>query len=168
MNYSKIKKNSIANWVGISVTLYVQGCQFHCKGCFQPETWNPYGGKEFTEDVKNKMFNELKKSYYDNLVLCGGEITHENNIQEVTTIAKEFKELFPNKKLIAFTGNVFENISDYELLKYLDYLIDGQFVEDQYSPLIKWRGSLNQRIINVQESLKQNTIILAKEFYEED
>lgn len=167
MHYSKIKYNSVGNWDGISVSLYCSGCQFRCKGCFQPETWNPCYGSEFTEDTKKQIFKELKKSYYDNLVLLGGEPTHEANIQTMTRIAKEFKELFPNKILVMFTGNTFENIKDYDILNYLDYMVDGLFKEELYSPLLHFRGSSNQRILDVQSSLKSNSPILATEYYED-
>ena len=166
MNYAKIKKNSTANWVGISVSLYCQGCEFKCPHCFNKETWNPEGGKPFTDEVKKTMFEELKKSYYDALVLLGGEPTHRNNIETMTQIAKEFKDLFPNKTLVMFTGNVFEKIKNYEILNYLDYMIDGRFKQELYSPLLRFRGSSNQRIIDVQKSLIQNQVILATEFYE--
>lgn len=166
MNYAKIKYNSVGNFVGISVSLYCSGCPFRCKGCFQPETWNPKYGQPFTEQVKDEMFNELKKAYYDNLVLLGGEPLASYNVETMTKISKDFKEKFPNKTLILFTGNVFENVKNYEILKYVDYLIDGQFKEELYSPKLNWRGSSNQRIIDVQKSLIQNQVILATEYYE--
>ena len=94
MNYAKIKKNSIGNWLGISVSLYCSGCPFHCKGCFQSETWNPKYGEEFTDEVKEEIFKELEKPYYDNLVLLGGEPLEKYNVETMTEVAREFKNGF--------------------------------------------------------------------------
>ena len=160
MNYSKVKKNSVGNWVGISVSLYCSGCPFHCKGCFQKETWNPKYGSEFTDEVKEDIFKELKKPYYDNLVLLGGEPLAPYNVETMTTIAREFKERFPDKQLILFSGYLFENVNKYEIFKYVDIMIDGQYVEELYSPLLFFKGSSNQRTIKVQESLEKGTIVL--------
>ena len=101
-NYYEIKKNSVGNWLGISVSIYFSGCPIRCKGCFNSVAWNPNSGQEFTDKVKDEVFKELEKSYYDNLVILGGEPTAEYNIETVTELAKEFKEKFPNKKLIVF------------------------------------------------------------------
>ena len=116
-----------------------------------------------TDKVKDEVFKELEKSYYDNLVILGGEPTAEYNIETVTELAKEFKEKFPNKKLIVFSGHVIEDIYDYKLLKYTDILIDGQFIEELYSPLLFFKGSSNQRTIDVQETLKTGKVVLYHE-----
>jgi organic radical activating enzyme len=89
MNYMKIKKNSIANFAGVSVSLYVSGCKFYCKGCFNRSSWNPKSGDEFTDEVKKEIFDELKKAYYDNFVILGGEPLLKHNIKDVTELAKE-------------------------------------------------------------------------------
>jgi hypothetical protein len=94
MNYAKIKKDSVGNWLGISVSLYCSGCPFHCKGCFQSETWNPKYGEEFTDEVKEEIFKELEKPYYDNLVLLGGEPLAKYNVETMTEVAREFKNRF--------------------------------------------------------------------------
>ena len=168
MNYMKIKKNSIANFAGVSVSLYVSGCEFYCKNCFNRSSWNPKSGDEFTDEVKKEIFDELKKVYYDNFVILGGEPLLKHNLADVTELAKEFKELYPHKKLVIFTGNTFEQVADYEVFKYTDYLIDGLFVEELYSPKLFFRGSSNQRIIDVQKSLKENETVLVLEYYEKN
>lgn len=166
MNYAKIKTNCTSNGVGIRVALFVSGCPFHCKNCQNQELWNPNYGKEFTDEIKNKMFKELEKSYYDGLTILGGEPLAEYNVEEVTLLAKEFKERFGDKKdLWLYTGNVLKDIKDYEILKYIDVLVDGLFVEELYSPLLKFRGSSNQVIYDIQETLRQGKPV---KFYEED
>lgn len=161
MNYAKIKKNSIGNWEGISVSLYCSGCPFHCKGCFQPETWNPKYGKEFTDEVKKEILEELEKPYYDNLVLLGGEPLAPYNLETMTNVAREFKEKFPYKQLVLFTGYLFEDVKKYEIVQcYVDIVIDGQYIEELYSPLLFFRGSSNQRVIDVKSTLKEGKIVL--------
>ena len=160
MNYAKIKKDSIGNWLGISVSLYCSGCPFHCKGCFQSETWNPKYGEEFTDEVKEEIFKELEKPYYDNLVLLGGEPLAKYNVETMTEVAREFKNRFPDKELILFSGYLFEKVKEYEIMQYIDVMIDGQYVQELYSPLLFFKGSSNQRTILVQQSLKQGKVVL--------
>lgn len=166
MNYMKIKKNSIGNFAGISVSLYVSGCDFHCKNCFNKSSWSPDAGFKFTDEVKEEIFLELQKKYYDNFVILGGEPLYKHNVEEVTQLAKEFKLRFPDKKLIMFTGHTYENISDLEVMQYVDYLIDGLFKEELYSPMLAFRGSQNQRIIDIKNSILKQTVVLASEYYE--
>lgn len=160
MNYAKIKKDSVGNWLGISVSLYCSGCPFHCKGCFQSETWNPKYGEEFTGEIKEEIFKELEKPYYDNLVLLGGEPLAKYNVETMTEVAREFKNRFPDKELILFSGYLFEKVKEYEIMQYIDVMIDGQYVQELYSPLLFFKGSSNQRTILVQESLKQEKVVL--------
>ena len=166
MNYYNIIKDDVNNGDGFRTTLVICGCQFNCLGCHAKHLKNPYVGKLFTEDVKEELFKEISKSYISGLSCFGGEITHENNIDDITKLFKEVKETFPNKTIWAWTGQNFEDIKDKEFLKYVDVLIDGRFILAQRNLKCNWRGSENQRIINVQESLKQNKIILATEYYE--
>ena len=160
MNYAKIKKDSVGNWLGISVSLYCSGCPFHCKGCFQSETWNPKYGEEFTGEIKEEIFKELEKPYYDNLVLLGGEPLAKYNVETMTEVAREFKNRFPDKELILFSGYLFEKVKEYEIMQYIDVMIDGKYVQELYSPLLFFKGSSNQRTILVQESLKQEKVVL--------
>ena len=136
-------------------------------GCHAKHLKNPYTGNLFTDETKQELFKELSKSYISGLSCFGGEITHENNIDDITKLFKEIKEKFPNKTIWTWTGQNFEDIKDKEFIKYVDILIDGRFILSLRDLKLKWRGSSNQRIIDVQESLKQGKIVLAKECYEE-
>ena len=160
MNYYNIIKNDINNGDNFRVSLFVTGCKFNCCGCWNKELQNPCAGKLFTEDTKKEIFDEVSKSYYGGISLLGGEITHENNIDEITKLCKEFKETFSNKTIFAWTGQDWENVKNMEFVKYVDVLIDGRFILAQRNLKCKWRGSENQRVIDVQESLKQGKIVL--------
>ena len=160
----KLKQIALQMVSGIRVALFVSGCPFHCKNCSNPELWNPNYGKVFTDEIKEKMFKELEKTYYDGLTILGGSPLAEYNIEKVTEIAKEFKKRFgENKDLWVYTGNVIEDIMDYEILNYIDVLVDGLFIEELYSPLLRFKGSSNQRVIKVQESIKSGEVVLYDE-----
>lgn len=160
MNYHKIEKSSIANGTGIRVVLWVSGCSLHCKGCHNPETWNLNSGKLFDEDAKKELFEALNKSYIQGITFSGGHPLENENITEVYNLCKEIKEKFPTKDIWLYTGYIFENIDSYLIMKYIDVLVDGKYIEEQKDLRLKWRGSRNQRVINVQESFKQNKIVL--------
>lgn len=132
-------------------------------GCHAKHLKNPYAGKLFTNDVKDELFKELSKPYISGLSCFGGEITHENNIDDITKLFKEIKETFPNKTIWTWTGQNFEDIKDKEFIKYVDILVDGRFILAQRNLKCKWKGSENQRVIDVQETLKQGKIILYNE-----
>ena len=132
-------------------------------GCHAKHLKNPYTGKLFTEDVKEELFKELSKPYISGLSCFGGEITHENNIDDITKLFKEVKEMFPNKTIWTWTGQNFEDIKDKEFIKYVDILVDGRFILSQRNLKCKWKGSENQRVIDVQETLKQRKVILYNE-----
>lgn len=162
---AKIKYNSIGNWKGISTSLYVSGCCHRCKGCFQPETWNPKYGFEYTEEVKQKIIKSLDSRYVDGLVLLGGEPFMSYNCDKLVELCKSVRDTYDNSKnIVAFTGWQFEDLladpQQYELLEQLDILIDGKFEQDLFSPKLNFRGSSNQRIIDVQLSLKQKEVVL--------
>lgn len=162
MRYNKIRTIDISNGIGIRVSIFVQGCDFHCKGCFNPETWNFDGGKEFTDETLSTLINLCRKFYIKGLSILGGEPLNEKNLDGVLQIVKTFKENFPNKDIWLWSGFKFEDIikkeKRKEILKYINYLVDGQFVEKLKSLKLNFRGSSNQRIIDVQESLKINEI----------
>lgn len=160
MNYHKIEKSSIANGTGIRVVLWVSGCSLHCKGCHNPETWNLNSGKLFDEDAKKELFEALNKPYIQGITFSGGHPLENENITEVYNLCKEIKEKFPTKDIWLYTGYVFENIDSYLIMKYIDVLVDGKYIEEQKDLRLKWRGSRNQRVINVKESFKQNKIVL--------
>ena len=161
MKYSKIRKMDISNGPGVRVSIFFQGCSFHCKGCFNEETWDFLGGKDFGENEINTIIDLAKDDYISGLSILGGEPMHPKNIEATTLLAKRFKEKYPNKTIWAWSGFLFdEYVKDQEVSKYLDVLVDGQFVEEKKNPTLKWRGSSNQRVIDVKKSLMRHKIVL--------
>lgn len=161
MRYNKIRKMDISNGPGVRVSIFVQGCTFNCKNCFNPETHDFNGGEEFTDDTIEKVLSLCEKDYVEGLSILGGEPMHPKNLEGVTKLAKKFKQKFPNKNLWAWTGFLFDNyLKDKEICKYLDVLVDGQYMEELHDPTLKWKGSTNQRVIDVQKSLKEGKVIL--------
>ena len=161
MRYNLIRKMDISNGPGIRVSIFMQGCSFHCKNCFNPETWDFNGGKEFTQNTIDEVLDLCKQEHITGLSILGGEPMHPSNIEATTRLAKAFKEKYPNKNVWAWSGFKFdESLKGKEVLNYLDVLVDGQYVDELHNPTLKWRGSSNQRVIDVQKSLKQNTLVL--------
>lgn len=161
MRYNKIRKMDIADGEGIRVSIFMQGCTFNCKNCFNPETHDFDGGKEFNEKTIERVLELSNNEMIEGLSILGGEPMHPINIEGTTKLAKKFKEKFPNKTVWAWTGFLFDkNLQDKEVVKYIDVLVDGQYKEELNNPKLKWRGSENQRVIDVQKSLKENKIVL--------
>ena len=161
MRYNKIRKMDIADGEGIRVSIFFQGCDFHCKNCFNEETWDWDLGQEFTDEEIDKVIDLAKADHIAGLSILGGEPMHPNNIEGATKLAKRFKEVYPNKTIWAWSGFLFdEYINKKEIAKYLDVLVDGQFVDELRNPNLKWRGSSNQRVIDVQKSLKKGEVVL--------
>ena len=161
MKYNKIRKMDISNGPGVRVSIFMQGCAFHCENCFNKETWDFNGGTDFTEETIKKVLDLCDKDYIVGLSILGGEPMHPNNIDGTTTLAKAFKEKFPNKNLWVWSGYLFDkDLKDKEVLKYIDVLVDGQFINNLHNPTLKWKGSSNQRVIDVQKSLKNNKICI--------
>lgn len=169
MNYALIRENDIANGPGVRTSLFVSGCRHHCKGCFNPETWNFNYGNPFTQNQIDQIINATEPSFIDGLTLLGGEPFEPENQAALVELLKQFKEKLPNKKVWCYTGFTFENdlLPKYlsasenvaELLPLIDVLVDGRFVEELKSSALLFRGSSNQNIIDVKESLKQNKLI---------
>ncbi|MDD5865481.1 MAG: anaerobic ribonucleoside-triphosphate reductase activating protein [bacterium] len=161
MKYNKIRKMDISNGPGVRVSIFMQGCAFHCENCFNKETWDFNGGNDFTEETIKKVLDLCDKDYIVGLSILGGEPMHPNNIDGTTALAKAFKEKFPNKNLWVWSGYLFDkDLKDKEVLKYIDVLVDGQFINNLHNPTLKWKGSSNQRVIDVQKSLKNNEICI--------
>ena len=161
MNYAEIKYYDIANGPGVRISLFVSGCRHHCKNCFNQETWDFNYGHLFDEDVQNKILEQLGKSYIQGLTLLGGEPFEIENQRGLLPFIRKVKELYPNKSIWAFSGSVWEQIvsgnahcevTD-ELLSYLDVLVDGPFIQELYDISLRFRGSRNQRLLDVQKSL---------------
>ena len=160
MRYNKIRKMDIANGPGVRVSIFMQGCEFHCKNCFNSETWGFDGGEKFTDETIEKVLNACDKEYIEGLSILGGEPMHPKNIEGTTKLAKAFKERFPNKNIWAWSGFKYENyLKDKSVMNYVDVLVDGQYVDELHNPTLKWRGSSNQRVIDVPKSLATGDII---------
>ena len=161
MRYNSIRKMDIANGPGIRVSVFMQGCSFHCENCFNKETWDFKAGKEFTDETIDKILNLCGATHIKGLSILGGEPMHPINIKGTTKLAKMFKEKYPDKTIWSWSGFLFDkDLKDQEVLKYLDVLVDGQYVDSLHDPTLKWRGSSNQRVIDVQKSLKKGKIVL--------
>lgn len=161
MRYNKVRKMDIANGPGVRVSIFMQGCIFHCKNCFNPETHDFNGGKEFTDNTINKVLELCGNENIEGLSILGGEPMHPTNIQGTTKLAKAFKEKYPQKNLWIWTGFLFDkDLKNEEVLKYVDVLVDGQYIDELHNPTLKWKGSSNQRVIDVQESLKTVNVVL--------
>lgn len=160
MHYNKIRKMDISNGPGVRVSIFLQGCSFNCKNCFNPETHDFNKGKEFTYDTINKLLELSDKEYINGLSILGGEPLHEFNILGTIKLAKAFKEKFPDKTIWVWTGFLFENVINKDIFKYIDVLVDGRFEEEHKDIRLKYCGSTNQRVIDIQQSLKKNKVIL--------
>lgn len=160
MRYNKVRKMDIANGPGVRVSIFMQGCAFNCKNCFNPETHDFAGGKPFTDDVISSILTLADRDYCAGLSILGGEPLHPKNIDGTAKLAKAFKERFKDKTVWVWSGFLFEDLMDKEALKYIDVLVDGQFVEELKNPLLKWKGSSNQRVIDVPKSLKAKSVVL--------
>ena len=172
MYYGAIKKNDIANGLGVRVSLFVSGCTHHCKGCFNKETWDFQYGNPYTADTQKEIIEALDRPYISGLTLIGGEPFEPSNQKVLVNLAKEVKARFPDKNIWCYTGYSFEKdllensgrarceYTD-ELLSCIDILVDGEFQIDQKNISLKFRGSENQRIILVRQSIKQNKTVLS-------
>ena len=159
MKYNIVRKMDISNGPGVRVSVFMQGCEFHCKNCFNPETWSFENGKEFTQGTIDEVLKLCDQDYIKGLSILGGEPMHPKNIDGTTKLAKAFKEKYPNKNLWVWSGFKFdEDLKDKEVMKYVDVLVDGRYVDEMHNPNLKWRGSTNQRVIDVQKSLKDQKI----------
>lgn len=169
MNYADIKRIDVANGEGVRVSVFVSGCNHHCKGCFNECAWDFNYGNKFTEKQEEEVLKNLDHDYISGLTLLGGEPLEPVNQEGLLPLVKKVKEKFPDKKIWCYTGFDFEkdvvgkmakqNETTQELLKYLDVVVDGKFEEDKKDLKLKFRGSSNQRILDVQESLKENKIV---------
>ena len=164
MRYNKVRKMDISNGPGVRVSIFMQGCTFHCKNCFNPETHDFMGGEEFTEDTIDQVLKLCENANVEGLSILGGEPMHPMNIEGTTELAKKFKEKFPNKNLWVWTGFLFDrDLQNKEVLKYIDVLVDGQYVDELRDPRLKYNGSSNQRVIDVHNSVKQGKVIFYKD-----
>lgn len=172
MKYAKIKKCDVANGPGVRVSLFVSGCNHHCKNCFNREAWDFNYGQEFTENEQNEIIDDLKPEYITGLSLLGGEPFERTNQEGLVPLIKKVKQTYPDKKIWCYTGFTFDKQilgemiekenreSTKEMLNNIDYIVDGKFVEELKDPKLRFRGSSNQRIIDVKKSLEQKEIVI--------
>lgn len=180
MRYAQIRSMDISNGEGVGVSLFVQGCPFHCKNCFNSETWDFNGGKEWTEKTKNKFMELIDRPYIKRVSFLGGECLADQNLDVVLDLIKEISISFPEKTIWLYTGFTWEDImyrrmphppkytqADFlqwnkrkEIISLCNVVVDGEYIDKQRNLSKKWAGSDNQRVISVQESLAQNKVIL--------
>lgn len=167
MRYAGIDRCDLCNGNDIGASLYVQGCNNHCKGCFNPETWPFDGGKEWTQEQENELFSILEKPYIKRISILGGEPLAPQNIESVMALVKRIRQRFPAKKIWLYTGY---DWGTYLLDTYpaetffdLDYLVDGKYLEEYRDPSLAFRGSSNQHIIDIQETFRRGQYTTFKE-----
>ncbi len=172
MNYGTIKMTDIANGWGVRVSLFVSGCTHHCKGCFQPETWDFQYGQAYTKTTEQQILNALNHDYIKGFTLLGGEPFEPENQRTLVKLLHRIKERFPQKDIWCYTGYTYETdlledsrarceVTD-EMLSLIDVLVDGKFDEDKKNLSLRFRGSENQRLIDLPKTKQQNKIILVE------
>ncbi len=170
MKYADIKKYDISNGVGIRVSLFVSGCNHHCKGCFNTEAWDFNYGKDFTSDTINEIIEALEPNYINGLSLLGGEPLDPRNQESVLQLLRKVKEVYPEKNIWCYSGYLYEYLLEQskinevtkEIISYLDILVDGKFEIDKKDITLLFRGSSNQRIIDVKKSLEEDNVVLSE------
>lgn len=184
MRYASIRNLDISNGEGVGVSLFVQGCDRHCFNCFNPNTWDFNGGKEWTEETKNKFIKLIDRPYINRISVLGGEPLAEQNLNEVLSLIKEIRISLPDKTIWLYTGFRWNYIMNYQpvetddfdyieesyndglmekrkrIISLCDVVIDGEYIDEQKDLTLKWRGSKNQRVIDVKQSLAQNKMVL--------
>lgn len=178
MRFASMRNLDISNGDGVGVSLFVQGCDRHCFNCFNSETWDFNGGKEWTEKTKNKFMELIDKPYINRISVLGGEPLAKQNIDEVLSLVKEIRISYPQKSIWLYTGYYIEDIINFNtnsvsqqnfdrdkfvrnsILTCIDVLVDGEYIDEQRDISLAYRGSKNQRVIDVQKSLTQRKIIL--------
>ncbi|MGN1113733.1 MAG: anaerobic ribonucleoside-triphosphate reductase activating protein [Oscillospiraceae bacterium] len=171
MNYAKIKYFDIADGPGVRTSLFVSGCTHHCKNCFNPETWDFNYGNEFNEETENEIIKSCQSKFSAGITLLGGEPMEPANQQVILPFLKKFKQVCPDKSIWCYSGYTFEQLAGIEpyrcrcevtdeLLKLIDVLVDGEFVQEYYDISLRFRGSSNQRIIDMKKSLTKKSAVI--------
>ena len=161
MRYHKIRKMDISNGPGVRVSIFMQGCTFNCKNCFNPETHDFNGGREFLDETIEKVLDLCSLEHIVGLSILGGEPMHPKNIDGTTKLAKAFRERYPDKTIWVWSGFLFDrDLKDKEVMKYIDVLVDGQYKDELHNPKLKYCGSENQRVIDVKKSLLKDEVVL--------
>lgn len=191
MRYAQIRSMDISNGEGVGVSLFVQGCPFHCKNCFNSDTWDFNGGKEWTEEIKNKFIELINRPYIKRVSFLGGECLAEQNLDDILYLIKEIRISFPKKSIWLYTGYKLELLSEEiyngtkqictishfypiptknefaenqvkrsKIIELCNIVVDGEYIDEQKDLSLKFRGSKNQRVIDVKQSLAQNKMVL--------
>ena len=162
MRYNKIRKMDISDGPGVRVSIFMQGCTFKCKNCFNPETHDFKGGTEFTDETIDKVLSLAEPDHIKGLSVLGGEPMHPVNIDGTMKLVKAFKEKYPNKSVWVWSGFLYDDIMERnkEIFNYIDVLVDGQYDDSLHDPTLKWRGSSNQRVIDIEKTKKNGKITL--------
>ena len=163
MRYNKITTYDIANGDGVGVVVWCQGCDLHCKGCHNPETWAFDKGEVFSNKELQLIWQELSKPYVKRITFSGGHPLAPSNLDEVTNICRKVKSTFPDVKVWVYTGYLYEDIKDLPIMDYIDILVDGPYIESKRNLSLAFRGSENQRIIDIPKSKLNKQIILLNE-----
>ena len=186
MRYAQIREMDISNGEGVGVALFVQGCHFHCYNCFNTDTWDFNGGKEWTQDTEDKLIELVNKPYIKRLSILGGEPLADENLDGVLHLVDRFRLSFPNKSIWIYSGYSFTELFMYddqikknpnylrkdimeiykkrqEIVKQCTVMVDGKYIDSQRDITLKWRGSSNQRVIDIKQSLQKGEIILWEE-----
>ncbi len=160
MRYHNITTDDMLNGDGLRTVLWVAGCTHRCEGCHNPITWDIDGGIPFDEAASRELFEKLKPDYISGLTLSGGDPLHPRNRDDVTALCLKCRKMFPDKTIWLYTGFTFEEISDLEIISMLDVIVDGRFMKSQFDAKLHWKGSANQRVIDVKETLNLGKIVL--------
>ncbi len=160
LRYHNITKDDMLNGDGLRVVLWLAGCEHACPGCQNPITWDADGGLELDTAAKTELISELSKPYISGITLSGGDPLYMPRRDDVAALVRELKEQFPDKTIWMYTGYSWEEVCDLPVMEYIDVLVDGRFIEDQKDNLLQWRGSANQRVIDVKKSKQAGRPIL--------
>ncbi|MCC8161516.1 MAG: anaerobic ribonucleoside-triphosphate reductase activating protein [Oscillospiraceae bacterium] len=161
MRYHNITKDDMLNGDGLRVVLWVAGCEHECRGCQNPVTWDICGGLEFDDDAKKEIFAELEKPYISGITLSGGDPLHTMNRADTGRLIEEIAGKFPNKTIWLYTGYEWQEVKNLPYMKYVDVMVDGEFVERLKDNKLQWRGSSNQKVIDVKKSIEIGKVVLA-------
>lgn len=160
MRYHNITKDDMSNGTGLRVVLWLSGCNHYCKGCQNPVTWDPNDGLPFDVGARHELFSYLSRDYISGITLSGGDPLYPGNREDVLDLLVEMCVLFPKKDVWMYTGYLWEEVKDLEIMNFVNVLVDGEYKEELRDISYPWAGSTNQRVINVPESLKMGEVVL--------
>ena len=163
MKYHNITHDDMLNGQGLRVVLWVSGCNHRCHECQNPIPWDVNNGVEFDEDAEKELLDDLKKNYVEGVTFSGGDPLHTQNRDEITRLAKKIKDEFPSKDIWLYTGYLWEDIKDLEIVKYIDVLVDGPFKKEVKDIKLHWKGSANQRVIDVKKTIDSGKVVVLED-----